>query len=713
MKFKLILIAILLQIFLFVPVSFSQQVYELSLDTVKAQKFDMGKMWTFENPPLDYFEKEYNFTPTNEWLEKVRKSALRLGNGCSASFISTDGLIMTNHHCVRGRLGGLSEEGEDLLGNGFYAKTLDDERVMKGLFVDQLMIIKDVTNDVLRAMLEGDSDSAKAELRDDKSKELETEASEENPDLNFQLKSLYEGGKFSLYGYKRYNDIRLVFVPELWVAKLGGDYDNFTYPRYGLDCAFLRAYDEDGNPLKTEYYFNWSNKGVTEDQPVFVVGNPGSTDRIHTTAQIKYARDMRYPMLTIMLKDLYKIYYEMVIEDGAKDTKLIARLYSIGNRLKVYEGTYKALLDPVLMARKKDFESNFKNAVQLNYKLNEKFGNAWKEIEATRKEAAKFGKKSFAYNISSYYSPKYFFIAEDLVELAEQLKLHEDERSEIYSEENLEETISNIFPDDFDSNLQNKLLLVQVNILTDNLRQDDELLQKMLDGKVGQEAVDYLLSESKLTSKEEVIAFANEGADAILNSDDPFIYFMLYTKDELEKMQKQSTALRDKDANNNQLLGEALYAVYGDAIPPDATFSLRIADGIVKGYDYNGTRAPYKTTFYGALDRYYSFDKVFPFNLPDYWENLPEEFDPSTTINFVSTNDIIGGNSGSPVINTNAEIVGLAFDGNIESLPNRYIYTTKANRTVSVSAVGMIEAIRDLYKAVRLSVEILNGHILQ
>jgi len=709
MKFKLILISILLQIFLFVPVSFSQQVYGLNLDTVKAQKFDMGKMWTFENLPLDYFEKEYNFTPTNEWLEKVRKSALRLGNGCSASFISTDGLIMTNHHCVRGRLGGLSEEGEDLLGNGFYAKTLDDERVMKGLFVDQLMIIKDVTNDVLRAMVEGDSDSAKAELRDDKIEELETEASEENPDLNFQLKSLYEGGKFSLYGYKRYNDIRLVFVPELWVAKLGGDNDNFTYPRYGLDCAFLRAYDEDGNPLKTEYYFNWSNKGVTEDQPVFVVGNPGSTDRIHTTAQIEYARDMRYPMLTKMLKDLYKIYYEMVIEDGAKDTKLIARLYSIGNRLKGYEGTYKALLDPVLMARKKDFESNFKNAVQSNYKLNDKFGNAWKEIEATRKEAAKFGKKSFAYNISSYYSPKYFFIADDLVDLAEELELKEDERSEIYIEENLEETINNIFPDDFDSNLQNKLLLVQVNILTDNLRQDDELLQKMLGGRKGQEAVDYLLSESKLTSKKEIIALANDGAEAIINSDDPFICFVLFTKDELEKMQVQSTALRDKDAINNQLLGEALYAVYGDAIPPDATFSLRIADGIVKGYDYNGTQAPYKTTFYGSLDRYYSFDKVFPFNMPEYWENLPEEFDPSTTLNFVSTNDIIGGNSGSPVINTDAEVVGLAFDGNIESLPNRYIFTTEANRTVSVSAEGMIEAIRDLYKAVRLSDEILNG----
>ncbi|MCH6574796.1 MAG: S46 family peptidase [Bacteroidetes bacterium] len=298
-------------------------------------------------------------------------------------------------------------------------------------------------------------------------------------------------------------------------------------------------------------------------------------------------------------------------------------------------------------------------------------------------------------------------MASDLLELAEQLNLPEDERDELYNEENLDDTIENIFPADFDSELQKKLLFVQVNILTDNLIPDDELILKMLNGKKGQAAVDYLLSNSKILTKDEVIALANAGADEILNSNDPFIYFVLHTKDKLKKMREENKALGEKDELNNQLLGKALYAVYGDAIPPDATFTLRLADGVVKGYNYNGTRAPYKTTFYGSLDRYYSNDKKFPFNLPDYWEELPEEFDLSTPLNFVSTNDIVGGNSGSPVININAEIVGLAFDGNIESLPARYIYTTEANRTVSVSAQGMIEAIRDLYKATRLSEEIL------
>jgi len=235
------------------------------------------------------------------------------------------------------------------------------------------------------------------------------------------------------------------------------------------------------------------------------------------------------------------------------------------------------------------------------------------------------------------------------------------------------------------------------------------LNKKMLGGKKGNDAVAYLLSKSKILTKDDVITLANSGADAILNSDDPFIYFVMHTKDKLKKMKEKNTALRKKDELNNQLLGKALFAVYGDAIPPDATFTLRLADGVVKGYNYNGTRAPYKTTFYGSLDRYYSNDKKFPFNLPDYWEELPDEFDLSTPLNFVSTNDIIGGNSGSPVININAEIVGLAFDGNIESLPARYIYTNEANRTVSVSAQGIIEAIRDLYKAERLSDEILKS----
>ena len=684
--------------------------YGVDFDTVKAQKFDMGKMWTFENPPLDYFEENYDFRPTQEWLDKVQKSALKFGNGCSASFISEDGLIMTNHHCIRGLLRDLSTDELDLLKYPFYAENQEAELKIPGLFVSQLMTIVDVTDEIQSAMSEVKSDSEKVVTKNQKIEEIKGRYSKQNAELSYNVVSLYYGGKYSLYAYKKYNDIRLVFAPELIVSKLGGDYDNFTYPRYGFDCAFLRAYEND-KPIKTNYYFNWSTEPIYEDQPVFVVGNPGSTNRLYTLAQLEFLRDFRFGLQTPMRKELYVIYEELVEQTNAEDMKLVATLFNVGNGLKVYDATYQSLKDPFFLARKKDFEKNFKEAVQSNPKLNKIYGNIWTQIAENRQEASIYAKEIFALTISTTYSPKYLFIAKDLVKFAEQLKLTEEKREVAYKNDKLDSLIENIFPKVFDKNLENKKLLLQLNVLINNLASDNQLLQIMTDGKTGNEAITNLLAKSKITTKENVITLAKSGADAILDSDDPFINFVLSSRERLAEMETKNKALEDADVINNQLLGEALYKVYGDAIPPDATGTLRISDGVIMGYDYNGTRAPYKTTFYGSLDRYYSFDKKFPFNLPEYWKTLPEEFDLSTPLNFASTCDIIGGNSGSPVINTDAEVVGLAFDGNMESHSGRYIYTTELNRTVSVSAEGMIEAIRDLYKAERLADEILNGKI--
>lgn len=684
--------------------------YGVDFDTVKAQIFDMGKMWTFENPPLDYFEKLYNFKPTEEWLDKVQKSALKFGNGCSASFISEDGLIMTNHHCIRGILRDMSTDEDDLLKYKFYAETLEDEMKIPKLFVNQLIMIEDVTDEIQLAMNTVATDSEKVAKRDEKIGELKERYYKVNPELEYKVVSLYYGGKYSVYGYKKYDDIRLVFAPELMVSKLGGDYDNFTYPRYGLDCAFLRAY-ENNKPVTTDYYFNWSNESIFEDQPVLVVGNPGSTNRLYTITQLEYLRDYRYGLQTPMRKDLYKVYEELVEETNAEDMKLVATLFNVGNGLKVYDATYQALKDPFFIARKKDFEKRFKEAVQSNPELNKKYGNIWNEIAYNRQEASKYAKEIFALTISSLYSPKYLFIAKDLVDLAEQLKLPETERSDSFKGEKFDSLIENIFPTNFDKELEDKKLLVQLNIYRDNFPKENPLLQLMLNGKEGNAAVENLLVRSTITSKEVVVKMINSGAEGIIKSEDPFIKFILNSRDRLEELQAINKKLDDTDEINNQLLGEALYKVYGDEIPPDATGTLRISDGVIKGYDYNGTRAPIKTTFYGSLDRYYSFDKKLPFNLPAYWEHLPKEFDLSTTLDFISTCDIIGGNSGSPVLNTDAQVVGLAFDGNMESHSGRFIYTTEANRTVSVSAQGMIEAIRDLYKAQRLASEILNGKL--
>lgn len=704
MKIKSLCSAILLSLFFISNTFYAQTYYGINPDTVKAQKFDMGKMWTFENPPLDYLDEEYGFKPSQQLMDKFQKSALKFGGGCSASFVSEDGLIMTNHHCVRGILPTVQKADENILRDGFFAKSLEEERTVPNLKVEQLIFIKDVTGEIQSAMNEGNTDAEKIELKNKKTDELISKYSDENKDLTFKVISLYNGGKYSLYGYKIYNDIRLVFVPELFVAKLGGDPDNFTYPRYGLDCAFLRAYEND-KPIKTDFYFSWNMDGVTEDQPVFVVGNPGRTNRINTMAQIEYARDVQYPMVVGMYKEMYKIYEQLVNKTNAEDYKLIARLYSIGNGLKVFEGTYKGLLDPFLVARKNDFEKKFKVAVEADPELKRKYGNIWDELVESRQQARKDANRIYAYTISNFYSPEYLKMARSLVNYSKQLKNNE------ITKEKYDSLVTQIFPIDFDKELQEKLLIVQLNIIKNNLPADDKIVKELIGDKSVEQASKDLLSKSILTSREKLSELANQGYDSVLNSKDPFIFYVLNTQDELKKLQEESKARFDKEEILNQMLGEALYKVYGDAIPPDATGTLRFADGIVKGYDYNGTRAPIKTTFYGALDRYYSFDKKFPFKLPEYFENLPEEFDLSTPLNFISTNDIIGGNSGSAVLNSNAEVVGLAFDGNIESLPANFIYTTEANRTVSVSALGMMEAIRDLYKATRLSDELTNGKI--
>ncbi len=695
---------ILLSAILIAQLASAQTYYGINPDTVKAQKYDMGKMWTFENLPLNYLEENYGFKPSEQLMEKFQKSALKFGGGCSASFVSEDGLIMTNHHCVRGILSTVQKGDENILRDGFFAKSLNDERTVPNLKVEQLIFIKDLTDEIQSEMNKGDTDAEKIELKNKKIDELISKYSDENKELSFRVISLYNGGKYSLYGYKIYSDIRLVFVPELFVAKLGGDPDNFTYPRYGLDCAFLRAY-ENGKPVKTDFYFSWNMDGVVEDQPVFVVGNPGRTNRINTMAQIEYARDVQYPMVVGMYKEMYKIYEELVNKTNAEDYKLIARLYSIGNGLKVFEGTYKGLLDPFLIARKKDFEENFRNAVYADSELKKKYGNIWNELVESRQQARKDANRIYAYTISNFYSPEYLKIAKNLVTYAEQVKNNE------ISREKFDSLSSQLFPKDFDSELQEKLLVVQLNIIKNNLPADDKIVKKLISDNSTLNAAKELLSRSELTSKEKISKLIEKGSDSIFNSDDPFIFYVMNTQNELKAMLDASKMRNEREEILNQMLGEALYQVYGDAIPPDATGTLRFADGIVKGYDYNGTRAPIKTTFYGALDRYYSFDKKFPFSLPKYFENLPEEFDLSTPLNFISTNDIIGGNSGSAVLNVNAEVVGLAFDGNIESLPANFIYTTEANRTVSVSALGMMEAIRDLYKATRLSDELANGKI--
>ncbi len=680
----------------------------VNLDTVKAGRFDTGRMWTFDYPPVKYFENTYNFKPSQEWLDNARMAALRFANYCSASFVSADGLVMTNHHCGRESVAKVTKSGEDLFDNGFYAKTLADERKVPGLYVDQLDLIKDVTSEVQSAIDKGTTPEEKIANQRKIITEIK-KRDEEKTGLRIQIVTLYNGAKYSEYGYKRYTDVRLVFAPEAQLGYFGGDDDNFTYPRYDLDCTFFRVYGDDGKPLNTKHYFKWSPDGATAGEPVFVVGNPGHTDRLKTVSELEYMRDVRYPRTLELLDGLANMYSTIIKEHPEREAELRNRLFGISNSIKAYTGMLKGLRNPVLMQKKRDFERKFKNAVQTNPKLNEKYGDLWTKISGTVIRIKAISNQAFALQVNPFFSPKYLIIAENVVELAHQLKLPEDQRGDNYKGAELDSTINNLFPEKFDFETNNILLKMTVNRLINYLGTNDDLVKKMTGGRSLDDAVNYIINNSAVTNADRLKALVKKGADAILNSNDPLIYFVIHSKDRSSKLNEQLKQAGSEQETYSQALGRALFDVYGTSIPPDATFTLRIADGVVKGYPYNGTVAPSNTTFYGLYDRYYSFKKKFPFDLPKRWQNPPADFNLQTPLDFVSTCDIIGGNSGSPVINEKAEVVGLAFDGNIQSLPGDFIFDPTTNRCVAVHSAGLMEAIKDMYKAKRLSDELRNG----
>ena len=681
----------------------------LNLDTVKAGKFDTGKMWTFDYPPLDYFQKEYNFKPDENWLNNVRMSALRFANYCSASFVSADGLVMTNHHCGRESVSKVTKPGEDLFDNGFYAKTLTDERPVPGLYVDQLVLIKDVTSEIQSEIDKGKTPEEKIANQRKAMQELQKKE-EKATGFRIQIVTFYNGGKYALYGYKRYNDVRLVFSPEASLGYFGGDNDNFTYPRYDLDCNFFRVY-ENGKPLKTEHYFHWSPNGAEPGEPVFVVGNPGRTDRLKTVSQLEFLRDVQYPRTLDLLNELVDIYSGVIEQHPDRKAELQNRLFGFSNSQKAYTGMLAGLRDPVLMQKKIDFERKFQEAVRSNPKLNEQYGGLWNKIADVQNELRTVSNESFALNMNPFTSAEYFLIAQEVVQLANQLKLPEAQREKEYKGAELDSTIDKLIPKKLDVEIQNAILKDQIDRFNKYLGADNETVGKITGGKTGEDVVNYMLGNSSITNRDKLKALIKEGPDAILNSTDPFIYFIVHTEARRSELQQKVREITSQDAAYSQELGKALFEVYGTSIPPDATFTLRISDGVVKGYPYNGTVAPPFTTFYGLYNRYYSFDKKYPYDLPKRWQNPPADFNLETPMDFVSTNDIIGGNSGSPVINEKAQIVGLAFDGNIESLPGNFIFTTEANRTVAVHSAGMMEAIKDLYKATRLSDELKTGKI--
>jgi hypothetical protein len=679
----------------------------INIDTVKYSLNDFGKMWTFDDVPVESFEIKYGFKPSAEWLENVQKSALQFGGGCSAAFVSGNGLIMTNHHCGRGQLTSLQDEGENWLRDGFYAETLEDERLVPNLYVDQLIRIEDVTDTIKSEIAKGNTDDEKIALRDSAKVKLIRE-SEAESDLICKVVTLYNGGKYSLYFYKRYSDIRLVMAPDFQIAATGWDWDNFTYPRYELDFMFYRAYDEDGKPVNSENHFTWSKEGASKDEPIFVVGRPGHTDRLLSVTNLEYLRDVVYTNRLKMYEELYQVYFELFNKYPERESELLNKVMGYGNGRKSYAGRLYGLNKPVLMAKKKSFEKELKKRVFENPKLKEKYKTLWDDIENVVFKLRESSDEYYGYAPQRRSVSEYFSIAKKLLKFANEMAKDEEERTAAYQKDNLEETVNSIYPDSLDVEFANLLLRAHANFATSILGKENGLLQNIYGGRTGDEAVKYALANSQIISRDDFEKVINLSPKEILELDDPFIQFLIKSKEIYKKLQKERKQLENKLTILNAELGEAVFEVFGKKISPDATLTLRISDGVIKGYEYNGTIAPGETTYYGLWDRYISFGKkTYPWGLHPRWQTPPAELDLSVPIGFACTNDIVGGNSGSSIINKKMEVVGLAHDGNLESLAGHFIFDETNNRTVATDSWGLIEALKYVYKTERLVKELL------
>ncbi|MCK9281020.1 MAG: S46 family peptidase [Melioribacteraceae bacterium] len=689
--------------FSFISTATAQSIYEpIDLNKVESSLKDMGKMWTFDSVPVDYFEKEYGFKPSEEWIKEVMMSALQYDNFCSAAFVSADGLIMTNHHCGRSDLPSLSPEGKDYLRDGFWAENMSDEIKVPKIFFDQLMQIVDVTDIVISEMNTGKDDIEKVSKRELKIKELEDKYSKENS-LVCKVVKLYNGGKYSLYMYKRYTDIRLVMAPDFQIASTGWDWDNFTYPRYELDFMFYRAYEND-KPVKTNHFFKFSKNGAKEGETVFVIGRPGSTNRLDTYAQLEYYRDYQYKYYLGMYNEFYKVAYDLFIKYPERETELLNSVMSIGNGRKSFAGRYMALRDDFIMTKKKDFEKKFKEKVNSEPSLKAKYGHVWKAIEDNIAEYAAISPDLYSVNMNPRMKNIYLSLAEKAIEYANQMKLPEADRKAEFKSDKLEATLAAFYPPNIDKEYQDKLFTAQLNYIGIVLGKENEVYKNYSNA----------INKSAFFSKEKTEEFLKKSADEILACSDPLIVFAQYADKKLSELRPRVREINSGLQVLEQLLGEAAYAVFGEQIPPDATSTLRISDGRVEGYEYNGTLAPAKTTYFGLYDRWNSFGrKSYPWGLHPRWQNIPEGMDLATPIAFASSNDIVGGNSGSSLININREVIGIAHDGNLESLAGDFIFLQENNRTVSSDSWGLMESLKHVFKTDRLVKELENGKIIE
>jgi hypothetical protein len=658
-------------------------------------------MWTFDAPPVDYWRRTYNFAPDQKWLDKVRLASVRLPN-CSASFVSARGLVMTNHHCARACIESTSPSDSNYIETGFAAKAITEEKKCAGLYVDQLQSIENVTSRV-RSALTGSTPEAQAAQRAEIFNRIQTECNQQTK-LTCQVVTLYHGGMFSLYRYRRFNDLRLVMAPEGEIAFFGGDPDNFTFPRYDLDVTLLRVYEND-QPYNPPEYLRWSRNGAADGELIFIVGNPGSTGRLNTLSQMEFLRDVSYPANLAGYRRYLDIYAELAKRDTSAARRYQNDIFGYENSLKAVTGYRTGLLDTAQMGMKREFEREFRARIAADPKLQAEYGGSWDAIAAAQRELATFNPQLRYQGFGG--GSTLLTLAAQIVRVASESSKPDAERLTAYRGPGLNTMRAAITRNaPIDTAYERLALTAQLRAARSELPADDPFLRAVLEGGTPEAVAARLVRGTRLGDSTFRASLLNGGAPAVAASTDPLIVLARKIDPINRTVTARAAVLNAIITANAEKIGRAMFAAYGTALPPDATFTLRISDGIVKGFPMNGTIAPYKTTFFGLYERSASFDNKPPFRIPPRWAERRTRLDLATAFNFVSTNDIIGGNSGSPLINKNAEVVGLAFDSNIEGVANRFVFTTDVARAVSVHSRGITEALRKVYDATAVADEL-------
>jgi hypothetical protein len=666
-------------------------------------------MWLYNAFPKDKVKAKYGFEPSQQWLDHVRLSSVRFNNGGSGSFVSPDGLTFTNHHVGATCVQQLSTGGKDYMKTGFYAHSQAEEAKCPDLELNQLVGMEDVTAKV-KAVVKPEMSTADAGQAQRAAMSAIEKDCTTATKLRCDVVTFYSGEVYHLYKYKKYTDVRLVFAPEFDMAFFGGDPDNFTYPRYDLDITFFRVYEND-KPAHLDNYLRWSKNGVKENDLIFVSGHPGSTGRLRTMSQLEFLRNTDYP--SRLARYARRIKALQTFSGQTEENARIAQedIFGLQNSQKAVTGYLSGLKDDELMARKASDEQKLRQQVASSPKEKADFGEPWDVISKAMQVQTQIYLPLTYVERRAGFNGDLATIARTLVRAAQEKTKPNGERLREYRDSalpSLEQQLFSTAP--IYKSLETVLLGNSLAEMQEALGNDSPAVKDSLNGKTPQEAAKALVAGTKLDDVAVRKQLYEGGEAAIEASTDPLIVVMRSIEPEARAVRKQYDDQVDAvERAEGAKIARARFSESGFTEPPDATFTLRLSYGAVKGYTENGKHIPYDTNIGGAYQHADDHGDKPPYQLPENWLKAKSSLNLGTPLNFVSTPDIIGGNSGSPTINKTGEVVGIIFDGNIESLPWNFVYDDKVARAVSVDSRGIQEALRNVYGATALADELAGG----